>query len=126
MLLLFKVLLFLLMRFFFSRAQLLSLNRTSILFLPPDGTLKINKDNLCGLLIIFQNHQSQLYIQQKTGRKLSISRWHHCWIKTISARITFNLLKTPPSAMVLIIFSHQAWQCLMRDRNVGRLKPGCL
>ena len=22
--------------------------------------------------------------------------------------------------------SHQAWQCLMRDRNVGRLKPGCL
>lgn len=24
------------------------------------------------------------------------------------------------------IFSHQAWQCLMRDRNVGRLKPGCL
>ncbi|BAX17271.1 mannitol-specific cryptic phosphotransferase enzyme IIA component [Escherichia coli] len=26
----------------------------------------------------------------------------------------------------LIIFSHQAWQCLMRDRNVGRLKPGCL
>ncbi|RCH10594.1 hypothetical protein CSC37_3951 [Escherichia coli] len=41
MLLLFKVLLFLLMRFFFSRAQLLSLNRTSILFLPPDGTLKI-------------------------------------------------------------------------------------
>ncbi|RAY02291.1 hypothetical protein CCZ08_06835 [Escherichia coli] len=78
MLLLFKVLLFLLMRFFFSRAQLLSLNRMSILFLPPDGTLKINKDNLCGLLIIFQNYQSQLYIQQKTGRKLSISRWHHC------------------------------------------------
>ena len=28
--------------------------------------------------------------------------------------------------MALIIFSHQAWQCLMRDRNVGRLKPGCL
>ena len=27
--------------------------------------------------------------------------------------------------MVLIIFSHQAWQCLMLDRNVGRLKPGC-
>ena len=26
---------------------------------------KINKDNLCGLLIIFQNYQSQLYIQQK-------------------------------------------------------------
>lgn len=20
----------------------------------------------------------------------------------------------------------RAWQCLMRDRNVGRLKPGCL
>ncbi|EAA2061784.1 hypothetical protein DS821_05650 [Escherichia coli] len=78
MLLLFKVLLFLFMGFFFSRTQLLSLNRTRILFLPPDGTLKINKDNLCGLLIIFQNYQSQLYIQQKTGRKLSISRWHHC------------------------------------------------
>lgn len=41
MLLLFKVLLFLFMGFFFSRTQLLSLNRTSILFLPPDGTLKI-------------------------------------------------------------------------------------
>ncbi|KDU04556.1 hypothetical protein AB46_1659 [Escherichia coli 3-267-03_S1_C2] len=41
MLLLFKVLLFLLIGFFFSRTQLLSLNRTSILFLPPDGTLKI-------------------------------------------------------------------------------------
>lgn len=65
MLLLFKVLLFLFMGFFFSRTQLLSLNRTRILFLPPDGTLKINKDNLCGLLIIFQNYQSQLYIQQK-------------------------------------------------------------
>ena len=38
----------------------------------------------------------------------------------------YRLLKIPPSAMVLIIFSHQAWQCLMRDRNVGRLKPGCL
>ncbi len=32
-------------------------------------------------MIIFQNHQSQLYIQQKIGRKLSISRWYHCWIK---------------------------------------------
>jgi len=41
MLLLFKVLLFLFMGFFFSRTQLLSLNRTSILFLPPDGALKI-------------------------------------------------------------------------------------
>ncbi|WP_097404375.1 hypothetical protein, partial [Escherichia coli] len=40
-LLLFKVLLFWFMGFFFSRTQLLSLNRTSILFLPPDGTLKI-------------------------------------------------------------------------------------
>ena len=46
--------------------------------------------------------------------------------KNYISEITFNLLKTPPSAMVLIIFSHQAWQCLMRDRNVGRLKPGCL
>ncbi|GDQ16123.1 mannitol-specific cryptic phosphotransferase enzyme [Escherichia coli] len=35
-------------------------------------------------------------------------------------------LKIPPLTMALIIFSHQAWQCLMRDRNVGRLKPGCL
>ena len=34
--------------------------------------------------------------------------------------------KIPPLTMALIIFSHQAWQCLMRDRNVGRLKPGCL
>ncbi|EIG78792.1 hypothetical protein EC12741_0512 [Escherichia coli 1.2741] len=41
MLLLFNILLFWFMFFFFSRAQLLSLNRTSILFLPPDGTLKI-------------------------------------------------------------------------------------
>ncbi|EPZ3416399.1 TPA: hypothetical protein ACHUTP_004668, partial [Shigella flexneri] len=40
-LLLFKVLLFWFVGFFFSRTQLLSLNRTSILFLPPDGTLKI-------------------------------------------------------------------------------------
>lgn len=46
--------------------------------------------------------------------------------KTISARITFRQLKIPPLTMALIIFSHQAWQCLMRDRNVGRLKPGCL
>ena len=29
-------------------------------------------------MTIFQNHQSQLYIQQKIGRKLSISRWYHC------------------------------------------------
>ena len=47
-------------------------------------------------------------------------------LKTISARITFRQLKIPPLTMALIIFSHQAWQCLMRDRNVGRLKPGCL
>ncbi|AHA67021.1 Transposase [Shigella dysenteriae 1617] len=46
--------------------------------------------------------------------------------KTISARITFRQLKIPPLTIALIIFSHQAWQCLMRDRNVGRLKPGCL
>ncbi|HAJ7298768.1 TPA: hypothetical protein HNO46_05540, partial [Escherichia coli] len=78
MLLLFNILLFLLVEFLLSCVQLLSLICTRILFLPPDGTLKINKDNLCGLLIIFQNYQSQLYIQQKTGRKLSISRWHHC------------------------------------------------
>ena len=32
-------------------------------------------------MIIFQNYQSQLYIQQKIGRKLSISRWYHCWHK---------------------------------------------
>lgn len=35
-------------------------------------------------------------------------------------------IKDSTIRMVLIIFSHQAWQCLMRDRNVGRLKPGCL
>lgn len=46
--------------------------------------------------------------------------------KKTSARITFRQLKIPPLTMALIIFSHQAWQCLMRDRNVGRLKPGCL
>lgn len=35
-------------------------------------------------------------------------------------------IKDSTITMALIIFSHQAWQCLMRDRNVGRLKPGCL
>ncbi len=44
--------------------------------------------------------------------------------KNYISEITFRLLKIPPSAMVLIIFSHRAWQCLMRDRNVERLKPG--
>lgn len=35
-------------------------------------------------------------------------------------------IKIPPLTMAFIIFSHQVWQCLMLDRNVGRLKPGCL
>ena len=60
MLLLFNILLFLLVEFLLSCVQLLSLICTRILFLPPDGTLKINKDNLCGLLIIFQNYQSHV------------------------------------------------------------------
>lgn len=51
--LLFNILLFLLVEFLLSCVQLLSLICTRILFLPPDGTLKINKDNLCGLLIYF-------------------------------------------------------------------------
>ena len=46
--------------------------------------------------------------------------------KNYISGITFRQLKIPPLTMALIIFSHQAWQCLMRDRNVGRLKPGCL
>lgn len=44
----------------------------------------------------------------------------------ISENYIQAILKIPPLTMALIIFSHQAWQCLMRDRNVGRLKPGCL
>ncbi|NYY78986.1 PTS mannitol transporter subunit IIA [Escherichia coli] len=43
--------------------------------------------------------------------------------KTISARITFRLLKIPPSAMVLIIFSHRVAMPHARP-ECGALKTG--
>ncbi len=60
----------------------------------------------------------------KIGRKLSISRWYHCWIKTISARITFRQLKIPPLTMALIIFSHQGVAMPHARPECGALKTG--